>query len=109
MKINSDFSLHAQPFMYHCHNTTPLLLWHLSADAASDAAAVTYIGGLHSPPVSQPTAIHQDIQLGGEEGDRPVERPRWVVSGRALAGDPHGTGGAPALQLLGRVRRKNKV
>lgn len=29
--------------------------------------AVTYIGGLHSPPVSQPTAIHQDIQLVGEE------------------------------------------
>lgn len=37
-------------------------------DAASDAAMVTYIGGLHSPPVSQPTAIHQDIQLGEEEG-----------------------------------------
>ncbi|KAM7379546.1 hypothetical protein PAMP_005092 [Pampus punctatissimus] len=33
-----------------------------------DAAMVTYIGGLHSPPVSQPTAIHQDIQLGEEEG-----------------------------------------
>lgn len=33
-----------------------------------DAAMVTYIGGLHSPPVSQPTAIHQDIQLREEEG-----------------------------------------
>lgn len=35
-------------------------------DPAGDAA--TYIGGLHSPPVSQPTAMHQDIKFKGEEG-----------------------------------------
>lgn len=31
---------------------------------------VTYIGGLHSPPVSQPTAIHEDIRLRGRGRDR---------------------------------------
>lgn len=33
-----------------------------------DAAMVTYVGGLRSPPVSQSTAIHQDIQGGSVEG-----------------------------------------
>lgn len=67
----------------------------MGIDAASDATMVTYIGGLHSPPVSQPTAIHQDIQLGGEEGDRPTEPLRWVVSGQDQG--PHGSGDAPQL------------
>lgn len=66
-------------------------------DAASDATMVTYIGGLHSPPVSQPTAIHQDIQLGGEEGDGPTEPLRWVVSGQDQG--LHGSGDAPQLRL----------
>lgn len=69
----------------------------------------TYIGGLHSPPVSQPTAIHQDIQLVGEEdgwgevggvrgGEVGLGRGiKGVVSGWTLARDPHGTGAAPAL------------
>lgn len=48
--------------------TVAMAFKNMGMDAASNAAMVTYIGGLHSPPVSQPTAIHQDIQLGEEEG-----------------------------------------
>lgn len=49
-----------------------------AAVGASVRPMVTYIGGLHSPPVTQPTAIHQDIQLEGKgvgwgQADRATE------------------------------------
>lgn len=53
------------------------------------ALEITYIGGLHSPPVAQPTAIHQDIQLGGEEVGAGVQSLRWVISGQDQG--PHGS------------------
>lgn len=57
----------------------------------------TYIGGLHSPPVSQTTTIHQDIQLQWGE-----EAVTWV-SGRGNTQDPHGTGGPPDRHPLERL------
>lgn len=100
-----------------CHRTTPLLLWD-QKNMGMDARMVTYIGGLHSPPVSQPTAIHQDIQLGGRGGGtcRRSLRGGWwggigwwvgVVSGRARGTrDPHGTGDPPDRQLFGEFQQK---
>lgn len=62
---------------------------------------VTYIGGLHSPPVTQPTAIHQDIQLGGDEwGGRLTGPRRWVVSGQNQG--PHGSAEIPQRRLDGK-------
>lgn len=56
------------PLSAEYNYTVAMAFKNMGMDAASNAAMVTYIGGLHSPPVSQPTAIHQDIQLGEEEG-----------------------------------------
>lgn len=68
----------------------------MGMDAASDAAMVTYIGGLHSPPVSQPTAIHQDIQLGEEVGTG-----RWSLwGGSSQARLAHGILIAQVIHLI---------
>lgn len=75
----------------------------------SGAVMVTYISGLHSPPVSQPTAIHQDIQLREEEeGDRLLEPLGGVARLRPASHtrDPHGTGD-PREPRQNTKRKKN--
>lgn len=121
-KISSDSLLIA---VNQCHHGQPRLLttqlcccYGISKHGCRCCSTPlgTYIGGLHSPPVSQPTAIHQDIQLVGEEdggGGRGVRGEVWVggeeevVSGQALTGDPHGTGAARVLRLLSGGKKKN--
>lgn len=77
--INHIFNINSDSLLIEvnqCHHRQPRLLttqlrccYGISKHGCRCCSAPlgTHIGGLHSPPVSQPTAIHQDIQLVGEE------------------------------------------
>lgn len=72
----------------------------MAADAAKRRWLGTYIGGLHSPPVSQPTAIHQDIQLVGKEDGWGRVRGEGEGRGSSQAGLSLGILMAQVLHLL---------
>lgn len=89
----------SQPLHCCCYGTE-----NTATDTVGEASVnlmVTYIGGLHSSPMAQPTAIHPDIQLGGEEwgGGRLTQPRRWMISGQDQG--PHSSADSPQPELDG--------